>query len=64
MITNRREFLRRSLCTALGGVGLYSALGNLNLVAAAARASKGGVFPDYKAAGSRRPTSIACSGPM
>ncbi len=46
---NRRDFLRRSITSALGGVALYSALGNLNLVAAAANASHRGVFPDYKA---------------
>lgn len=45
---NRREFLRRSIHSALGGVALYSALGNLKLVEAATRA-KGVVFPDYKA---------------
>jgi len=48
MITNRREFLRRSLLTALGGAGVYSALGSLGLVAAATRA-KGLAFNDYKA---------------
>ena len=45
---NRRDFLRRSIKSALGGVALYSALGNLKLVEAATRA-KGIVFPDYKA---------------
>lgn len=45
---NRREFLRRSIKSALGGVALYSALGNLKLVEAATRA-KGISFPDYKA---------------
>ena len=45
---NRREFLRRSICSALGGVALYSQLGNLKLVEAAIRA-KGVPFPDYKA---------------
>ena len=43
---NRRDFLRRSIKSALGGVALYSALGNLKLVEAATRA-KGIVFPDY-----------------
>jgi uncharacterized protein (DUF1501 family) len=38
---NRREFLRRSIYSALGGVGLYSALGNLQLVSAAARDGMG-----------------------
>ena len=45
---NRREFLRRSICGALGGVAATSALGQLGLVAAATRA-KGMVFGDYKA---------------
>lgn len=46
---NRREFLRRSIHSALGGAALYGALGNLQLVAAATQAAKGGVFADYKA---------------
>jgi uncharacterized protein (DUF1501 family) len=49
MIVNRRDFLRRSIGAALGGVGLYSALGNLKVMAAAANLAKGGVFGDYKA---------------
>ncbi len=49
MHVNRREFLRKSLCTALGGVGVYSALGNLRLIAAAAAATRAGSFNDYKA---------------
>jgi uncharacterized protein (DUF1501 family) len=49
MNPNRREFLRRSIHSALGGVALYSALGNLKLVAAATNAAKGAGFPDYKA---------------
>lgn len=49
MHVNRREFLRRSLCTALGGVGAYSALGNLRLIAAAAAATPRAAFTDYKA---------------
>jgi len=48
MHVNRRQFLRRSITAALGGVGLTSALGNLSLVAAATR-SPTGVFPDYRA---------------
>jgi uncharacterized protein (DUF1501 family) len=43
---DRRRFLRDSLAAALGGVSLYSALGNLKLVEAA---TKGLVFNDYKA---------------
>jgi uncharacterized protein (DUF1501 family) len=46
---NRREFLRRSIYSALGGVGLYSALGNLQLVSAAARDNRKGAPGDYKA---------------
>lgn len=48
MHVDRREFLRRSICAALGGAGLYSALGNLRLVQAAARQSAY-AFNDYKA---------------
>ena len=49
MHVNRREFLRKSLCAALGGVGAYSALGNLRLIAAAAAATRSVSFSDYKA---------------
>ena len=49
MHVNRREFLRKSICAALGGAGLYSALGNLRLIAAAAAASHRYSFTDYKA---------------
>jgi uncharacterized protein (DUF1501 family) len=50
MHVNRREFLRKSICAALGGVGLYSALGNLRLIgAAAAAAQRPSGFSDYKA---------------
>ena len=49
MTINRREFLRRTIHSALGGVALYSALGNLKLVSAATHAINGGVFNDYKA---------------
>jgi uncharacterized protein (DUF1501 family) len=45
----RRDFLRKSICTALGGVGLYSALGNLKLVEAAVRGYGPKAFDDYKA---------------
>jgi len=48
MHVNRRDFLRRSICAALGGASLYSALGNLRLVAAAANARRY-AFSDYKA---------------
>lgn len=48
MYVNRRDFLRRSLAAALGGIGACSALGNLRIVAAAANR---GWFAegDYKA---------------
>jgi uncharacterized protein (DUF1501 family) len=49
MHVNRRDFLRKSLCAALGGVGLYSAFGNLRLVAAAANARGPRIFADYRA---------------
>ncbi|HJR74267.1 MAG TPA: DUF1501 domain-containing protein [Luteimonas sp.] len=45
----RREFLRNSICAALGGAGLYSALGNLRLLEAATRAYGPTAFSDYKA---------------
>lgn len=47
MHVNRREFLRKSICAALGGASLYSALGSLRLIGAAAAAQRG--FSDYKA---------------
>lgn len=46
---DRREFLRKSIYASLGGVGLYSAFGNLKLVEAAIRASGSAAFSDYKA---------------
>jgi uncharacterized protein (DUF1501 family) len=48
MNANRRQFLRRSLALALGGAGLHSAFGNLNVLAAAANQRRY-VFGDYKA---------------
>ena len=45
---NRREFLRKSICAALGGASIYSVLGNLRLVQAAARQSAY-AFNDYRA---------------
>ncbi len=47
MNCNRREFLNKSIRAALGGVGLYSALGNLKLLAAATQTVA--TFNDYKA---------------
>ena len=48
MHVNRREFLRRSICAALGGASLYGALGNLRLISAAA-AGRRYAFTDYRA---------------
>ena len=44
---DRRKFLRDTICAALGGASLYSALGSLQLLQAATRASYG--FTGYKA---------------
>jgi uncharacterized protein (DUF1501 family) len=49
MIVNRRAFLRRSLHAALGGVAATSALGSLQVMAAAARLAKGGIPNNYRA---------------
>jgi uncharacterized protein (DUF1501 family) len=49
MIVNRRTFLRRSIASALGGVALYSTLGNLKVMAAAANLAKGAIPDDYRA---------------
>lgn len=49
MIVNRRAFLRRSISAALGGTALYSALGNLKVMAAAANLSGTPVPGDYRA---------------
>jgi uncharacterized protein (DUF1501 family) len=48
MIVNRRDFLRRSIATALGGVAATSAFGSLRVMAAAA-SQKGFPPGDYKA---------------
>jgi uncharacterized protein (DUF1501 family) len=48
MHVNRREFLRKSICAALGGASAWSALGSLRLMAAAANARPYS-FTDYKA---------------
>ena len=47
MRPDRRKFLHDTICAALGGAGLYSALGNLQLLQAAVRANY--AFSDYKA---------------
>jgi uncharacterized protein (DUF1501 family) len=48
MRPDRRKFIRQTLAAALGGASAYSALGNLQLLQAATRAS-GYSFSDYKA---------------
>ena len=48
MHVNRREFLRMSICAALGGASLYSAIGSLRLISAATAATRYS-FGDYKA---------------
>jgi uncharacterized protein (DUF1501 family) len=48
MRPDRRKFIRQTLSAALGGAGLYSALGNLQLLQAATRAGNYS-FGDYKA---------------
>jgi uncharacterized protein (DUF1501 family) len=48
MRPDRRKFLHDTICAALGGAGLYSALGQMHMVQAATRASNY-TFPDYKA---------------
>src|SRR4051812_49410346 len=48
MNVDRRKFIRKTLCAALGGASVYSALGNLQLLQAATRATNY-AFADYKA---------------
>ncbi len=48
MHVNRRQFLRRSICAALGGATCLSALGNLRLIASAV-AARPYTFTDYRA---------------
>jgi len=45
---DRRKFIKQTICAALGGASVYSALGQLQLVQAATRASSY-AFSDYKA---------------
>ena len=47
MQLDRRNFIRKTLGSALGGASLYSAMGNLSLLRAAV--GNGFGFPDYKA---------------
>ncbi|MHB8447372.1 MAG: hypothetical protein ACYC9P_05545, partial [Rudaea sp.] len=47
MRPDRRKFIRQTICAALGGASVYSALGNLQLLQAAVHANYS--FPDYKA---------------
>jgi uncharacterized protein (DUF1501 family) len=48
MRPDRRKFIQNTICAALGGASAYSALGNLQLLQAATRASNY-TFNDYKA---------------
>lgn len=48
MRPDRRKFIRQTLTAALGGASVYSALGNLQLLQAATRATNY-AFSDYKA---------------
>lgn len=45
----RREFLRNAICAGLGGAGLYSVFGNMQLMQAATRAYGPMAFSDYRA---------------
>jgi len=47
MRPDRRKFIKNTLCAALGGASVYSALGHMQLLQAAVRANY--TFPDYKA---------------
>ncbi|MDE2083364.1 MAG: DUF1501 domain-containing protein [Xanthomonadaceae bacterium] len=47
MQPDRRNFIKQTLCAALGGASVYSALGSLQLLQAATRANYS--FNDYKA---------------
>src|ERR1043166_5255855 len=47
MRPDRRKFIKQTLCAALGGASVYSALGQLQLLQAATRSSY--TFGDYKA---------------
>ncbi len=48
MRPDRRKFIKNTICAALGGASVYSALGQLQLLQAAARATNY-AFGDYKA---------------
>ncbi|HEX6833500.1 MAG TPA: DUF1501 domain-containing protein [Rudaea sp.] len=48
MQPNRRKFIRDTICAAMGGVSVFSALGQMKLLAAATRATSYS-FSDYKA---------------
>ncbi|MGH8403390.1 MAG: DUF1501 domain-containing protein, partial [Gammaproteobacteria bacterium] len=47
MPVDRRQFIKNTICAALGGASLYSALGHMQLLQAAVRANYS--FSDYKA---------------
>lgn len=49
MPVNRREFLRKSVAAALGGISLYSAAGSLRLMAASLGAQRAAALTGYKA---------------
>lgn len=49
MPVNRREFLRKSVAAALGGISLYSAAGSLRLMAASLGAQRASTLTGYKA---------------
>ena len=46
MRPDRRKFIQQTICAALGGASVYSALGQMQLLQAATRAT---TFTDYKA---------------
>src|ERR1700733_12848797 len=48
MRPDRRKFIKNTVCAALGGASVYSALGQLQLLQAATRANNY-AFSDYKA---------------
>src|SRR5579862_6676672 len=48
MRPDRRKFIKNTICAALGGASVYSALGQLQLLQAATRATNY-AFGDYKA---------------
>jgi len=49
MRPDRRKFIKQTICAALGGASVYSALGQLQLLQAATRANYSFPPGDYKA---------------